>query len=154
LARNRKLFIADHAVYPLIAQRLYYIFDETALLIAEDGKNLLKRSKPIAFMACGKYWVNNHAHIVTGIGQVDLDYLGASLDCRDISDFVTGIDQWKLTRANLDRIPIQIPPLSLQQRFSQIVQKLERLRAQQREAERQAEHLFGSLLGRAFRGEI
>jgi hypothetical protein len=42
-----------------------YLFDETSLLIAEDGANLLARSTPIAFQATGKYWVNNHAHIVT-----------------------------------------------------------------------------------------
>ena len=41
-----------------------YIFDETLILIAEDGANLLTRTKPLAFMAEGKYWVNNHAHIL------------------------------------------------------------------------------------------
>jgi type I restriction enzyme S subunit len=106
-----------------------FIFDETTLLIAEDGKNLLKRSKPIAFVAYGKYWVNNHAHVVAGIGLVDLDYLGGSLNNRDISSFVTGIDQWKLTRANLDRILVQVPPLPLQQKYAEAVQKFERLRA-------------------------
>ena len=39
-----------------------YLFDETLLLIGEDGANLLSRSTPIAFLAHGKYWVNNHAH--------------------------------------------------------------------------------------------
>jgi len=44
------------------------------------------------------------------------------------------------------------PPLSLQQQFARIVHKVERLRAQQREAQRQAEHLFQTLLHQAFRG--
>ena len=131
-----------------------FIFDETMLLIAEDGKNLLHRNKPIAFMAYGKYWVNNHAHVVKGNGQAELLYLMASLNYRDISKFVTGIDQFKLNRSNLDIIPVQIPSLPLQQKFTQIVHKHERLRAQQREAERQAEHLFQTLLQRAFWGEI
>ena len=40
-----------------------YLFDETALLIGEDGANLLARSTPIAFLACGKYWVNTAGRI-------------------------------------------------------------------------------------------
>lgn len=47
-----------------------------------------------------------------------------------------------------------IPPLHLQEKFAQIVQKFDRLRTQQREADRQAEHLFQTLLHRAFRGEL
>jgi type I restriction enzyme S subunit len=51
-------------------------------------------------------------------------------------------------------LPIPLVPTSLQQQFAHIVHKFERLRAQQREAERQAEHLFQALLHRAFRGEV
>lgn len=51
-------------------------------------------------------------------------------------------------------LPAPLPPLPLQQKFARIVQQFERLRAQQREAERQAEHLFQTLLQRAFRGEV
>jgi len=41
-----------------------YLFDGTYILIAEDGANLLPRSKPLAFVATGQFWVNNHAHIL------------------------------------------------------------------------------------------
>lgn len=41
-----------------------YLFDKDLLLIGEDGANLLSRSTPIAFIARGKYWVNNHAHVL------------------------------------------------------------------------------------------
>jgi type I restriction enzyme S subunit len=131
-----------------------FLFDETTLLVEEDGMNLVTRAKPIAFIAHGKYWVNNHAHIVSSNGTVNLNYLCGLLNIRDISDFVTGIDQMKLTQENLDRIPIPVPPLLLQEKFAQIVQKFERLRTQQREGDRQAEHLFQTLLHRAFRGEL
>jgi type I restriction enzyme S subunit len=47
-----------------------YLFDGTYLLIAEDGANLLSRSTPIAFQASGKFWVNNHAHVVRLFGQM------------------------------------------------------------------------------------
>jgi len=49
---------------------------------------------------------------------------------------------------------VPLPPLTLQEQFAQIVRRMERLSAQQREAERQAEHLFQTLLHRAFRGEV
>ncbi|MBD1881255.1 restriction endonuclease subunit S [Coleofasciculus sp. FACHB-T130] len=51
-------------------------------------------------------------------------------------------------------LPVSVPPLPLQEKFAQIVQQFERLRAQQREGDRQAEHLFQTLLHRAFRGEL
>jgi len=69
-------------------------------------------------------------------------------------DFQTGTALKQLPVGNLRRIPIPLPPLSLQQEFAHIVRKFERLRTQQREAERQAEHLFQTLLHRAFRGEL
>jgi type I restriction enzyme S subunit len=49
---------------------------------------------------------------------------------------------------------VPLPPLSLQEKFSKIAQKFERIQAQQREAERQAEHLFQTLLHKAFQGEL
>ena len=41
-----------------------YLFDKDLLLVGEDGANLISRSTPIAFIAKGKYWVNNHAHVI------------------------------------------------------------------------------------------
>jgi type I restriction enzyme S subunit len=55
---------------------------------------------------------------------------------------------------DVKNLPVSIPPLPLQEKFAQIVQKFDRLRTQQREAERQAEHLFQTILHRAFRGEL
>jgi type I restriction enzyme S subunit len=55
---------------------------------------------------------------------------------------------------SLKELPCPIPPLPLQKQFTKIVQKFERLQSQQREAERQAEHLFQTLLHRAFKGEL
>ncbi|BAY26821.1 restriction modification system DNA specificity subunit [Calothrix sp. NIES-2100] len=62
---------------------------------------------------------------------------------------ISGINQ-----SGLNSVEVINPPLSLQEKFAQIVQKFERFRTQQREAERQAEHLFQTLLHRAFRGEL
>jgi restriction endonuclease S subunit len=127
-----------------------YIFDKDMLLIAEDGKNLLNRTKPLAFMAYGKYWVNNHSHVVSSAGQINLKYLETALNTRDISSYVTGIDQFKLNRANLDIIPIQVPPLSLQEEFAGVVRRVEALRGRMGEAGRQVDGLFESLLAESF----
>ena len=59
-----------------------------------------------------------------------------------------------ISKSKFEKLVLIKPPLHLQKRFARVVRKLERLRAQQREAERQAEHLFQTLLHRAFRGEV
>jgi type I restriction enzyme S subunit len=127
-----------------------FLFDGTYLLVAEDGMNLVTRSKPVAIVASGQFWVNNHAHVVAPKAFVDIAYLREFTNSRNLNDFVTGIDQMKLTRDNLDRIPVPLPPLPLQQKFAAMVERVERLRSVQRESLRQAEHLFQSLLHHAF----
>ena len=52
-----------------------FLFDGQYLLIAEDGENLKTRTTPIAFLANGKFWVNNHAHIVRGNSNADTRFL-------------------------------------------------------------------------------
>lgn len=65
-----------------------------------------------------------------------------------------GVAVQGINLADVKELPIPIPPLPLQEKFTAIVQKFERIRRQQREATRQAEHLFQTLLHRAFRGEL
>ncbi len=72
-----------------------YIFSETLILVAEDGANLLSRSTPLAFLAKGKYWVNNHAHILKPIDG-DIRYWVAALQIFDYMPLVTGAAQPKL----------------------------------------------------------
>ena len=59
-----------------------------------------------------------------------------------------------ITKSKLEEIVLYKPPLPLQQRFAAVAARYERLCGQQREALRQAEHLFQTLLHRAFRGEL
>lgn len=131
-----------------------YIFDETALLVAEDGANLVARSTPIAFIATGKYWVNNHAHVVTEKEEAKLEYLRFSLELRSLKDFVTGSTQPKLNQARLNLIPIPLPPLSLQQQFADRVAEVRALEESQAASRERLDDLFQSLLHRAFTGEL
>jgi type I restriction enzyme S subunit len=129
-----------------------YLFDETSLLIGEDGANLLARATPIAFLAHGKYWVNNHAHVVTSNGKADLHYLCALLNLRDLSDYVTGSAQPKLNQANMNRVPIPVPPLPLQKEFAQRVTAIRAIEAEQSTSRQRLDNLFQSMLHRAFTG--
>jgi type I restriction enzyme S subunit len=127
-----------------------FIFDERALLIAEDGANLLSRSTPIAFQADGKYWVNNHAHIVTSNGKATLDYLEVFLNLRDLKDWITGSAQPKLNQANLNRIPVPFPPLPLQTAFAEQAQRLEATARAIDVAAAKAEAMAASLSAKVF----
>ena len=86
-----------------------YLFEGRHLLIAEDGENLRTRQTPIAFIADGKFWVNNHAHIVTGDDEVSTEYLHYFLQNADIQSYLTGAVMPKLTQGNLNRIPVRYP---------------------------------------------
>lgn len=94
-----------------------YLFDRPLLLIGEDGANLISRSTPIAFIAKGKYWVNNHAHVIDSANLDTLKYLEVYLNAIDLKPYVTGTAQPKLNQANLNKIPIALPPLEEQKRI-------------------------------------
>src|SRR5882724_4225871 len=85
-----------------------YLFEGEHLLVAEDGENLNSRSVPIAFRANGRFWVNNHAHILKGSTHL-LRFLEHYLNNLDIAGWVTGSAQPKLTQGNLNTIPVTLP---------------------------------------------
>ncbi len=101
-----------------------YLFDKPLLLVGEDGANLLTRSKPIAFMARGKYWVNNHAHVLDGISESYLEYIALYINSISLSPYVTGTAQPKMNQAKMGLIFIPIPPLAEQRRIVERVNEL------------------------------
>ena len=94
-----------------------FIFDERLLLIGEDGANLLSRSKDNAFFAEGKYWVNNHAHVLDATDKNLLDFVAIVINAMKLDDYITGSAQPKLSQDNLNKIPIALPPLQEQKRI-------------------------------------
>ncbi|MDC0560469.1 restriction endonuclease subunit S [Bacteroidia bacterium] len=124
------------------------------LLIGEDGANLLARSKPIAFIAKGQYWVNNHAHVLGFNGKALLVFIEFFINLIDLSNYVTGSAQPKLNRKNMDQIKIFCPPIELQNQFADSVKAIEAQKAQAQESLAKAEDLFNSLLQKAFKGEL
>lgn len=131
-----------------------FLFDGRRLLVAEDGANLLSRSTPVAFFAEGKFWVNNHAHVLAEGTECNLTFLRSFIEQIDLTPFVTGSAQPKLNRANMDKIPVMCPPSDLQTKFQVEVHKLEELAIRSRQSERGIERLFSSLQHRAFSGQL
>lgn len=123
-----------------------YLFDGDYLLIAEDGENLRTRKTPIAFMARGKSWVNNHAHIVTGNDEADTRFLMYAIEGADINGYLTGAVMPKLTQGNLNKIELNCPPLPEQRAIAHILgtldDKIELLRRQSETLESMARALF------------
>ena len=94
-----------------------YIFSKSLLLISEDGANLLARNKPIAFIATGKYWVNNHAHVMDSIDVNLLKYISLYINYQKINQYISGSAQPKLNQQNLNKIPIPVSPEGIQKKI-------------------------------------
>ena len=94
-----------------------YLFDKPLLLIGEDGANLLNRSTPIAFIAKGKYWVNNHAHVLDAPTGILLEYISLFINSMSLAKYVTGTAQPKMNQANMNSILVAIPPTEEQVRI-------------------------------------
>ncbi len=94
-----------------------YIFDGTYLLIAEDGENLKSKKQNIAQIVTGQFWVNNHAHIVQGNDLCDTRFLCYLINNMDLSGYITGSAQPKLSQANLNAVSFMLPTVEEQRRI-------------------------------------
>lgn len=86
-----------------------YIFDETLLLISEDGANLVSRNMPIAFSITGKSWVNNHVHILRFKNYKLQKYVESYINNIDLSEYINKNANPKLTQEKLNSIMIYMP---------------------------------------------
>lgn len=106
-----------------------FIFDGNFILIGEDGANIVSRSAPLVYFATGKFWVNNHAHILyPKFGDIYFNYL--LLENIDYEKYNTGTAQPKLNVQNLKKIKIKSPRDNSEQQkignfFSKIDQQIE-----------------------------
>ena len=91
----------------------YYNVEDKVLLIGEDGANLLLRNLPLIYKANGRFWVNNHAHILKPIRD-DYDYMAYVMEAADYTLYITGSAQPKLSQSNLNSVKLPIPPINEQ----------------------------------------
>lgn len=90
-----------------------FLFDDELLLIAEDGANLVLRNLPLAIIARGKFWVNNHAHILKPKG-CNLEYMAGYMETLNYQPWISGAAQPKLTKDRLMSIAIAVAPVTEQ----------------------------------------
>ena len=100
-----------------------YNVDGTVLLIGEDGANLKLRNLPLIYRASGKFWVNNHAHILIVNKNHSYDYIAYLLEAGDYSNYITGSAQPKLSQFNLMRFPLAIPNYAEQESISLFIHR-------------------------------
>ena len=98
-----------------------YIFDGEYILIAEDGNNLKSLQQNIATWVEGKFWVNNHAHILGKKKGYNLRYIYYLLSILDLRGYITGSAQPKLNQENLAGIQLQLPNINRQNKVAQIL---------------------------------
>lgn len=110
-----------------------FIFDGKYLLIAEDGSVITPDRKPVLQLVNCKFWPNNHTHVIQGKGLVSTEFLYLMLTGFEISGYITGAAQPKITQANLNRIPVIVPDEATHVNFNEmarnhidLIHKLER----------------------------
>ena len=127
-----------------------YIFDETLILIGEDGAKWGKNENS-AFIVSKKYWVNNHAHVLKPNRKKLLDkYLIEILNSLDLSEYITGMNVPKLNQVNLREIKIPLPPKKVQEKIVSQVEgienKIDKLQKELAEIPQQKEEILKKYL--------
>jgi type I restriction enzyme, S subunit len=132
-------------------------FDEPLVLLAEDGGNFGSETRPIAYRVSGRCWVNNHAHVLRPLEQMDVDYLCYALQVRpDVGGLISGSTRGKLPRSVAGRITVPVPALEEQRRIAAdlrdrlaLIDAIAGAASAQRDA---ADALSTALLRQAFEG--
>lgn len=136
-----------------------FIFEDPTLLISEDGANLLARTTPIAFSVSGKYWVNNHAHILKFENMTTQRFVEYYFNSIKIDEYITGAAQPKLNQAAMNSIPIPLPKTISEQKkivdcIDLLVIETNRIKAIYQEKIEALEVLKKSLLHSAFNDQL
>ncbi|MFW7269272.1 restriction endonuclease subunit S [Gluconacetobacter sp. Hr-1-5] len=103
-----------------------YIFDDTLILMGEDGENIISRNLPHVFIISGKTWVNNHAHVLKAKKYCDTRFLSSYLESLNYEKYNTGSAQPKLNKAICENIRILLPPFPEQKKIAAILSTWDR----------------------------
>ena len=104
-----------------------YIFDEELVLLSEDGANITDRNYPVCFLASGKYWVNNHAHVLRTKKGNENNFICNSLERKDYKQYNTGMAMPKLNQEVCRSIPVSCPPFEEQKKIGDYFRNLDNL---------------------------
>lgn len=104
-----------------------YLFDEELILLSEDGANIIDRNYPVCFLASGKYWVNNHAHVLRTKQGNENNFICNSLERKDYTQYNTGMAMPKLNKETCKKIPILCPGFEEQKKIGDYFRSLDNL---------------------------
>lgn len=104
-----------------------YLFDEELILLSEDGANITDRNYPVCFLASGKYWVNNHAHVLRTKQENENNFICNSLERKDYTQYNTGMAMPKLNKETCKKIPISCPRFEEQKKIGDYFRGLDHL---------------------------
>ena len=104
-----------------------YLFDEELILLSEDGANITDRNYPVCFLASGKYWVNNHAHVLRTKQANENNFICNSLERKDYTQYNTGMAMPKLNKETCKKIPILCPGFEEQKKVGDYFRSLDHL---------------------------
>ena len=104
-----------------------YLFDEELVLLSEDGANITDRNYPVCFLASGKYWVNNHAHVLRTKKENENNFICNSLERKDYTQYNTGMAMPKLNKETCRKIPVLCPAFEEQQKIGDYFRSLDHL---------------------------
>lgn len=104
-----------------------YIFDEELILLSEDGANITDRNYPVCFLASGKYWVNNHAHVLRAKKNYENNFICNSMERKDYGQYNTGMAMPKLNQEVCRRIPVSCPSFQEQKKIGDFFRSLDNL---------------------------
>ena len=131
-----------------------YIFDGTYLLLGEDGTVVDDAGYPILQYVWGQFWVNNHAHILTGKNGFSVESLMLLFKRTPVKSIVTGAVQPKISQANLRSIPVVIPAADVLAEFNLLIAPMFDQIRQNTDQNKALAQLRDALLPKLMSGEI
>ena len=131
-----------------------YLFDGIYLLLGADGSVIDSEGYPILQYVFGKFWCNNHAHIITGKNGFSVEELYLLFSLTHVNDIVTGAVQLKISQQNLNKVEAVIPSVKALKEFDEVIQPMfEQIRKLRLENE-SLTNLRDSLLPKLMSGEL
>lgn len=131
-----------------------YLFDGIYLLLGEDGTVVDSLGFPILQYVYGQFWVNNHAHIITGKEGFSVEELYLFFSLTNIKSIVTGAVQQKVSQQNLKKVPAIIPSKQALSAFDEIIQPIFAQIRNLRDENANLSQLRDTLLPKLMSGEL
>ena len=131
-----------------------YIFDGKYLLLGEDGTVVDEYGYPILQYVWGKFWVNNHAHILTGKLGFNVESLWLLFKRTPVKSIVTGAVQPKISQANLRSVQVVIPPQNELDKFNELIRPMFDQIRQHQEQNNTLTAMRDALLPKLMSGEV